>query len=145
MARPSFSITNFTEFERDLKRVMENVELGMEKNVLKKAAFDAHRNLQKRTPRKSGRARAGWNTTVDMPPSEWKPPLGWDHYGLTPFRDGAKIKYNSIINLSNNVEYIIPLDEGHSKQADNIVDFVFTRLSQQLAILASKESKRRIK
>lgn len=133
------------KFNKQIKRIMLNVTNGMEKQVMVKIALDTNRNLQKRTPKKYGRARAGWNTTVDQSPSEWKPPEGMKNYSLTPFNGLEKIKYSSLINLSNNVEYIVPLDEGHSKKASNIVPYVLNRMSNHLALLVRKESKRIIK
>lgn len=143
MAKASISITNMAEFNAQLVKVMKKVESGLEDRVLKKVVFDGHRNLQKRTPRKTGRARAGWNTTVDAAPSEWKPPEGAAHYANTPFRGGEMIKFNSIVNLSNNVEYIVPLDQGHSKQADNIVPYVFAQMTAHLnSVLAAENRKK---
>jgi hypothetical protein len=138
-------ITNMTQFNKEVDRVMGLVEQGLEDKVLKKIAMDTHRNLQKRTPRMSGRARAGWNTVVDGDPSEWAPPEGKKRYSQTAFSGLENIKFNSLINLSNNVEYIVPLNEGHSKQASNIVPFVISKVGTHLASLLAKESKRKIK
>lgn len=137
-------ITNMDQFNKEVVRVMNLVEEGLQDNVLKKIALDTHRNLQKRTPRKSGRARAGWNTVVDGSPSEWKPPKGKKRYSTTAFNGLENIHFNSLINLSNNVEYIVPLNEGHSKQASNIVPYVLSKVGTHLASLLAKESKRKI-
>lgn len=145
MAQSTMTIKNIDEFNREVDKVLVNVKAGMEKQVLTKIAMDTHRNLQKRTPRQYGRARAGWNSTVDTIPSEWKPVKGLKHYSLTPFSGVNQIKYSSLINLSNNVEYIVPLDEGHSVQASNIVSYVLNRVGAHLAQLVRKESKRKIK
>ena len=138
-------ITNMAQFNKEIKRVMNLVEKGLEDKVLKKIAMDTHRNLQKRTPRMFGRARAGWNTVVDDSPSEWKPPAGKKSYRNTAFNGLGSIKFDSLINLSNNVEYIAPLNEGHSKQASNIVPYVISKVGTHLASLLAKESKRKIK
>lgn len=138
----SINITNLKEFNRDIKRILKTSKNNQVK-ILKKVSFDGLRNLQNGTPRKTGRARAGWNTTVDKNPSEWKPPEGKKSYEPTEFRDLNKIKSNSKINFSNNVEYIVPLDDGHSKQAPaGIVDPVISRMHAQLSRLLKKESRR---
>lgn len=137
-------INNMAQFNKEIDRVMGLVKVGLEDKVLKKIAMDTHRNLQKRTPRKSGRARAGWNTVVDGSPSEWKPPAGKKTYSPTAFKGLGDIEFNSLINLSNNVEYIVPLNEGHSSQASNIVPHVISKVGTHLASLLAKESKRKI-
>lgn len=137
-------VKNIAEFNKALNKVMTVTEDGAV-DVLKKVSFDTLRNLQKKTPRKTGRARAGWNIKIDQKPSEWKPPKGQKSYSDSDFEGESRIKFDSVINLSNNVEYIIPLDEGHSKQATAIVNPVISRMKAFLQYLLSKESKRKIK
>lgn len=134
------------EFNRSIGKIMGLVETGIRDEVLKKVAFDTLRNLQKTTPRKTGRARAGWNTTVNAPPSEWKPPKGSKRYSLQPFKGADGITYHSVINFSNNVEYIIPLDEGTSVQAPaGILEPVLSRMTAYLNRVAAAQSRMVIK
>ncbi len=138
--------TNVNEFNLELKRVMKDADNGGRK-VLVKASMDAFRNLQRKTPKDTNRATAGWNSTVDSRPSEYKPRKGRDNYPKRKFEGVNRIKHDSVIHLSNNVEYIVPLDEGHSRvQAPNgIVNVVFAALTAHLMLLTKKEGKRKIK
>lgn len=143
--RPTIRI-DVAEANKALAKVMKNLEQGIQKDVMVKVSMDTHRNLVKTTPRKTGRARAGWVPTVDSPPSERKPAEGSSSYAEPSFNVAGQIKFNSVVNLSNNVEYIVPLDEGHSvTQAPNgIVGPVMAALTAQLTVVANSQSRRRI-
>jgi hypothetical protein len=140
------------KFNKQLKK-MEKLAPEMHLDVLKKISFDGYTLLVEKTPKDTGRARAGWNVTVDGPPSEWKPPkqvgkhlAGKEQeYQPRPFEGMEKIKFDSVINLTNNVEYIIPLDQGHSEiQApDGIIKPVITKLKNQLARVLAVLNKRK--
>ena len=145
MSRPTVKI-DMSEFEMSIDKIMRNVERGIQHEILAKVSLDTFRNLQKATPRKTGRARAGWNTTIDTLPSEWKPESGNKQYSLTSFNGADTIKFNSVINMSNNVEYIVLLDEGRSQQAPfGMVTPVLARMQAHLAAVANSESRRIIK
>lgn len=83
---------------------------------LEKVGFRFFQKLQTLTPRDTGRAQNGWIPVIDKPASEWKPETKLASYSLLSFPFG-QVKFNSIIWISNNVEYIEPLNEGHSSQA----------------------------
>lgn len=83
---------------------------------IEKTGFRFFQLLQVFTPRDTGRAENGWIPVVNQPASEWKPQKGLSTYSAKKFPLG-QIKFNSVVWISNNVEYIIPLDEGHSLQA----------------------------
>ena len=140
----TFKVTGLDEFNKAVKKALKQNE-DIQREILVKVSMDGHRELQRTTPFKEGRARAGWNNTVDKAPSEWKPPEGQKHYPLTPFKDVARIKAYTPVNLSNNVEYIIPLEKGHSKQNQNMVAKMISGLTAQLVALTRKESRRRVK
>ena len=140
----SIKITNLKAFNAEMKLAMKQ-SLEKQANILVKVSMDGLNALQRTTPHKTGRARAGWNNTVDAPPSEWKPKIGKEYYPLTPFKDQQRIGPYSIINLSNNVEYIVPLDEGHSRQNKHMVNKMFGGLTAQLMKMTAKESRRRVK
>lgn len=145
MRRPTVYIDT-TEFDNAIDSVLANVEAGICDEVMTKVAMDTLRNFQRKTPRKTGRARAGWNTTVDESPSEWKPDGGSKSYRLTSFNGENNIKFDSVINFSNNVEYIIFLEEGKSQQApDGMIQPVLARVTAQLNAVARAQSRRVIK
>ncbi len=145
MSRPTVRIDT-TEFDKAIDSVMANVEKGIRDEVMAKVAMDTLRNFQRITPRKTGRARAGWNTTVDQPPSEWAPDAGFKSYKPTSFNGDSTIKFDSVINFSNNVEYIVFLEEGRSQQAPGgMIQPVLSRLTAQLNAVARAQSRRVIK
>lgn len=142
---PSITINNLRQFSTGMDDALIEVKNGGEK-VIKKIAFDVFRDLQEITPHKTGRARAGWIPTIDAPPSERVPAPGKSVYPKTPFTGRERIKYDSVVNLSNNVEYIIPLDRGHSKQASSgIIAPAMARLQTVANKLLALESKRKLK
>lgn len=138
-------INNQKEFQKALNK-FKSVPPDLLKDIIKKTAFDTFADLQEHTPEDTRRAKGGWNVTVDSPPSEWKPPAGEKRYPLQRFSGDGKIKFDSLVNLSNNVEYIIPLDEGHSKQRpEGIVNPVMARATAQLQRLLAVLKKRKYK
>lgn len=137
--------TNEKEFERQLKAAMK-LAPEMAIDTLKKTGFDVLADLQDTTPEDTTRAKGGWNNVVDTTPSEWAPPKGPGPFPLQPFKHSGKIKEGSIINISNNVEYIVYLDEDHiSNQAPmGIMNPVLTRAKLKLNALIQTLNRRRI-
>ena len=82
--------------------------------VQRKVAFDIYSELVQTTPVDTGRARAGW--ALDVRHGTYRPPIKDD--GM-PYRTPMPtIPQNAPwIIIYNNVEYIVPLNEGHSRQA----------------------------
>lgn len=79
-----------------------------------KIAFEALRRIVLKTPVDTGRARGNWQTTVGSAPAG-------EQRSETPIEDGAavlkQIEAFCIVYVSNNVPYIIYLEDGSSKQA----------------------------
>ena len=96
----------------------------------KKVSLDALGRVVEKTPVDTGRARANWQVGIDNAP-EGEVPIGTDPRGnglaaLTALRP------NRVVYISNNVEYIVPLEEGSSNQAPNgMVAVTLEELSQQ--------------
>lgn len=72
-----------------------------------------------KTPVDTGRARGGWQVTINFVSNE---DTGIkDKNGSATVEAGVGalngLKPFSVVYVNNNVEYIIPLEEGHSKQA----------------------------
>lgn len=93
--------------------------------LIKKGAAAAYRELVKRTPVDSGRARCNWIPTV-------KEPSNRSNIGPGPFLPGGAAKpdiaaaiaeinkfklEDGTLYLTNNVQYIQELEDGSSKQA----------------------------
>lgn len=92
------------------------------------------------TPVDTGRARAGWHMAVE--PSEWVPPPDLHPAEYTKMiRDnakGLKLTDAEIIYVINNVEYILALNAGWSKQqAGNFIDIFMLELGNLLNKMAA--------
>jgi hypothetical protein len=85
----------------------------------KKITFEAAKRLIQRTPVDTGRARGGWITTVGAPSTQ----VGGedDKQGDSTLKKSVAALSNltpfQVIYITNNVEYIEVLENGHSKQA----------------------------
>lgn len=95
------------------------VTVGAEK-VVRKAALAADAALVLSTPVDTGRARGGWLAAVDSIALETVPKL--DKSGTEALAQAREVISqwrlgDGTIFLSNSVPYIVPLEEGHSKQA----------------------------
>jgi len=77
-----------SRFTDDIAKFRAKVQ-ARANSVIRKVGFDLHGRIVERTPVDTGRAKAGWSIDV-RPDSTW---------------------------IYNNVEYIVPLEYGHSKQA----------------------------
>jgi hypothetical protein len=99
-------------FARALDRAVDQFE-DEAGSVTRKTLIDVTEKIKKDTPRDTGRAAAGWILTSDQP-SDYAPPEG--KYSLTPPQDpGSASTWKWWI--VNNLEYIEPLEDGHSDQA----------------------------
>ena len=82
--------------------------------IQRKVAFELYSELIQTTPVDTGRARAGWS--MDVKHGSFVPPVkdGGMIYRLQNPTTPVKAPW---IIIYNNVEYIVGLNEGHSKQA----------------------------
>lgn len=134
---------NMKDFNKKLKGILDSIEDGG-LDVYKKVVFDLDANLKKRTPRETGRARSGWHIEVGKS-SEWVPPEGRKSYSPKAINP-LEITLDRAVHETNNVEYIVPLDNGHSRRAaSGIVNFSLAKTKITLEKLAAVESKRKIK
>lgn len=106
------------QFAQDLKR-FENKVIGREDLFLKKLTMEILRKLVLRTPVDTGRARANWNVEFGAPdPSVTE---DTDKTGGSTTAEGVSLltgaEAGGKIFITNNLVYIVPLEEGSSKQA----------------------------
>jgi len=141
MAKDIISITNLSSFNSALDKIIKQNK-DKHAAIIKKVSFDMLNMLQTITPHKTNRARAGWFNNVNATPSDWKPIKGKEWYTPRPFKGMSQIKYNSSVNITNNVEYIIPLEHGHSTQNRNMVNQSLSMANAELKSLVRKESNR---
>lgn len=132
---------------RDLKKAFQQwVNAAHEDGLL---AFltqlaDCYGRLVQRTPVDTGRARAGWH--IEGEPSEWKPAPG--EYEKAKAEAAAVISQEvlkledlskaDVIYIMNNVEYILPLEAGWSRQSSGFWALFLSELSSQLEKAAER-------
>ncbi len=136
---------NGKELQETLTALVE-AHAGLARAAIAAAIVREFGELIKQTPVDTGRARAGWS--IGTEPSEWTPPPGvWEEFISNGFVDSAVAKGLTNKNLSeadviyicNNVQYIMALEAGWSKQApQGFIGKFLKRLNMQLTQLAAK-------
>jgi hypothetical protein len=101
-------------FEKALMDAAEQFETEVSVTV-RKSLVDLTSAIIQDTPRDTGRAAAGWNLTAGRPGDD-VPPEGRESYTVQDPNDPGDAE-NMIWYVVNNVEYIEPLEDGHSDQA----------------------------
>lgn len=132
---------------RDLKKAFQQwVNAAHEDGLLAFLAqlADCYARLVQRTPVDTGRARAGWH--IEGEPSEWKPAPG--EYEKAKAEAAAVISQEvlklealskaDVIYIMNNVEYILPLEAGWSRQSSGFWALFLSELSSQLEKAAER-------
>ena len=132
---------------RDLKKAFQQwVNAAQEDGLLAFLAqlADCYGRLVQRTPVDTGRARAGWH--IEGEPSEWKPAPG--EYEKAKAEAAAVISQEvlklealskaDVIYIMNNVEYILPLEAGWSRQSSGFWALFLSELSSQLEKAAER-------
>lgn len=105
-------------FSIDLAKFGQKAVDNSEK-VIRRIGFDMHSRIVQRMPKDTGRATANQQVSLNSLPSESV--LEFDKSGNATISKGgaalATFKLGDTIFLYNNVEYILPLEFGSSKQA----------------------------
>lgn len=84
--------------------------------LVKRVAVDLFNRIIDKTPVDTGRARASWNISVNEA-DRTVPPEGQVSYPKPQAPLGMQVQPGDSIVISNNLPYIVKLEEGHSKQA----------------------------
>ena len=126
---------------RDLKKAFQQwVNAAHEDGLLAFLAqlADCYGRLVQRTPVDTGRARAGWH--IEGEENEWRPDPG--EYEEAKAEAAAIISQEvlkledlskaDVIYIMNNVEYILPLEAGWSRQSSGFWALFLSELSFQL-------------
>ena len=103
-----------TAFSGDLAAFSKKIGVNFEQAV-RKVSFDIWNDATELTPVDTGRARASWNISEEYANLSTKP-AGYEGGGKGVV--GAITGKKDVI-ISNNVEYIVFLEEGSSTQAPN--------------------------
>ena len=136
---------NGKELQETLTALVE-AHAGLARAAIAAAIVREFGELIKQTPVDTGRARAGWS--IGTEPSEWTPPPGvWEEFLANGYIDAAvakgltnkKLSESEVVYICNNVEYIMALEAGWSKQApQGFIGKFLQRLNMQLSQLAAK-------
>ena len=133
------------ELQETLTSLVE-AHAGLARAAIAAAIVREFGELIRQTPVDTGRARAGWS--IGTEPSEWTPPPGvWEEFLANGYIDAAvakgltnkKLSESEVVYICNNVEYIMALEAGWSKQApQGFIGKFLQRLNMQLSQLAAK-------
>lgn len=104
-------------FSSDLQQFGQKTGIAMDQ-VVRKVCLDLTRDLVKATPVDTGLARSSWFFAFDRSGGK----------EATPSKNGAPslaraaafastLRAGTVFYITNNVEYIMPLEFGHSQQA----------------------------
>lgn len=120
---------------QEIKHMIEDWVESVVDRTARTVAIDIDRQLMLVTPVDTGRARAGWIPLVSNTPPDYVPDeetfKGRKNVSPPPIPGLRKIKLGEKIYVSNNVPYVIFLDQGHSKQAPaGFIDATIDRVLQ---------------
>lgn len=103
-------------------------------DLMRVATHEFFRQVIVVTPVDTGRARFGWCVAINSIP-DFVPPVG--NYSLPPMPELGTITVKDTIYIANNLPYIVPLNNGHSKQAPaRFVEMVAARVQNTISIAA---------
>lgn len=113
--------TNTPEFEMSLQQFANKIDANLE-DVLRKVSFDLFRGVVQRTPVDTGWARASWNIAFHAP--DLSVPEQPSSPGAAKAANSAQeqvlngpLGKHPVVWITNNLDYIVPLEGGHSKQS----------------------------
>ena len=114
-----------TKFKADLAKLAENLDIAIGV-VTMRATLGIFNGIVQRTPVDTGRARASWAVSVAEPSTLYIEPVpkakkGESQEVLPPPEFPAELEIDGTqkVYIVNNLPYIEPLENGHSKQAPN--------------------------
>jgi Bacteriophage HK97-gp10, putative tail-component len=115
MTTLSVNVSDFNKAVSDFADKLPETHLAP---FVQKIAFQVLRGVVFKTPVDTGRARAGWQVGIDSDPAGQS---GADPNGGETISKGLAVIQRwrpfAQITIVNNVEYIVYLEEGSSKQA----------------------------
>lgn len=112
-------ITNLAQFNRQVRDLAKNLPAEVVKTVQDKLSLDALSGVVQKTPVDTGRAKGGWQVGVNemlIGDTGRLDPSGQATIASESPKIEAAPPYAQV-NITNSVEYIEPLENGHSDQA----------------------------
>lgn len=112
-------MANLAEFNGQIEAFMSEQEENLRQFVVK-IGFEALKRVVQKTPVDTGRARGNWQVSVGQPIETVRDER--DKRGGRTISEGfdvmdAQAQPYGVVYISNNVDYIGPLEDGSSKQA----------------------------
>lgn len=111
--------SNLVDFNKRLTAVAKTLPAVSVRALQKKLTLEALRRIVMKTPVDTGRARGNWQVQIGEAPEDEIDRI--DKAGSSTIAEGTAIVKEVfpyvIIHITNNVPYIIYLEEGTSKQA----------------------------
>ncbi len=109
---PDYSLK---EFNKAMDRAVKTLTHEQLPLFMKKIGFDLLVAVMRKTPVDTGHARRGWRLTIDQKATDASPPGD-------PIAEAMKVMSGHqgpirVLYVTNNVEYIVELEYGHSQQA----------------------------
>lgn len=122
------------------KAIQDWAELEREDGLLAflAALGNCYSRLVQRTPVDTGRARAGWHIEAQV--NEWRPEEG-EHAGAKGTASAVIAREISklpsltradVVYVMSNIEYILPLEAGYSRQSSGFWALFMEELKRQL-------------
>lgn len=109
------------QFNLDLKKFGKVTRVQAEK-LFRKVILDLDTAIVLKTPVDTGRARSNWFPSVSVPSGALDENLADVSGGISISRAAAivtAVKLGDIVWLTNNISYILDLENGTSQQAPN--------------------------
>lgn len=108
---------NAEQFAKSLDDLGKKIESDIFDKVIRKVLFDLLQEIIRKTPVDTGRARASWVLSVDfddfqLPPGDYN-----SSFEKVIPETMSWLPKSSQYVIYNNLEYIVALENGHSKQA----------------------------
>ena len=123
-------MNDIKQFEAELKKALKQ-SMELAEAVVAKVAFDGTQKIIQETPKDTGRAQANWQVqinkvndyAINIPDLPKKGDPGRYNSEVVNMaieqcdKAMSQFKLNDVINILNNVEYILELEYGSSQQA----------------------------
>jgi hypothetical protein len=134
------AVTNFHQFQADLRKFAESIDVKFE-TVVRRVIVDLFRRIVERTPVDTGRLRASWTISINSPDLDVAPDRRYSPAeAAAKAREKEKIAYLSrpmrqVVYISNGLPYAEVIENGHSKQAPvGMVMISVTEIEAEIAL-----------
>lgn len=111
--------TNFDSFATDMRKQVRKLTKEQAPIFVRKIAFEVLKGVVEKTPVDTGRARGNWQASINAPKEQVL--KSTDKEGSSTIAKGftrlGQFTIGQIAYVANNVDYMIFLENGSSKQA----------------------------